>query len=433
MTGRVTILGATGSVGRSTDDVVARQPRPLPGRGGRRRQRRRGARGSRARARRALRGARRRAPAASAAAKRSAGTGIACGAGAGRRARGGRARRRHRHGGDQRHGRASCRRTRPSSPAARIALANKESLVCAGAAFMARCAAARGADPARSIPSTTRSQQALGAGRPEDVASMTLTASGGPVPDLERASGSPRRRPPRPPPTRPGRWAPKININSATLMNKGLELIEAHHLFGIDARPARRARPSRNPIVHGLVHWRDGGVTAGLAVPDMRIPIAQLPGLGAPAAACRQPRLDLAAIGTLTLRAGGRERASPASGSPGRRSRSRRRDADGAQRRERGRGGGLHGRADRLPRHRRGWSTKPASGGAQGTAQAPAPIDEALAIDAEARQAIARVARRPRDRLQRRRAERMADGAFRRDRAERPDPCCGYLSRSCSS
>jgi 1-deoxy-D-xylulose-5-phosphate reductoisomerase len=91
----------------------------------------------------------------------------------------------------------------------------------------------------------------------------------------------------------------KINIDSATLMNKGLELVEAHHLFGLE--PERLdALVHPEAIVHGLVQWRDGAVTAGLARPDMRIPIAN---------ALRHherlatdlPRLDLAAIGRLTF------------------------------------------------------------------------------------------------------------------------------------
>ena len=72
---------------------------------------------------------------------------------------------------------------------------------------------------------------------------------------------------------------PVVTINSATLMNKGLELIEAHHLFAIE--PDRLdviVHPQS--IVHGLVYWRDGAVTAGLAMPDMRVPIAHCLGLG---------------------------------------------------------------------------------------------------------------------------------------------------------
>jgi len=91
----------------------------------------------------------------------------------------------------------------------------------------------------------------------------------------------------------------KINIDSATLMNKGLELIEAHHLFDLEeGRLDVLVHPEA--IVHGLVQWSDGAVTAGLALPDMKVPIAN--------ALRRQgrlkmdlPRLDLAAIGRLSF------------------------------------------------------------------------------------------------------------------------------------
>jgi 1-deoxy-D-xylulose-5-phosphate reductoisomerase len=91
----------------------------------------------------------------------------------------------------------------------------------------------------------------------------------------------------------------KINIDSASLMNKGLELIEAHHLFGL---VADRLQVVVHPqsIVHGLVQWRDGSVTAGLGVPDMRIPIAHCLGAGG-RLDTEVPRLDLAAIGRLTF------------------------------------------------------------------------------------------------------------------------------------
>jgi 1-deoxy-D-xylulose-5-phosphate reductoisomerase len=91
----------------------------------------------------------------------------------------------------------------------------------------------------------------------------------------------------------------KISIDSATLINKGLELIEAHHLFGL---PHDRLDVLVHPqsIVHALVTYKDGGVVAGLSVPDMRIPIAHC--LGWPARLHWQaPRLDLAAIGSLTF------------------------------------------------------------------------------------------------------------------------------------
>ncbi|MGC2050590.1 MAG: 1-deoxy-D-xylulose-5-phosphate reductoisomerase, partial [Methylovirgula sp.] len=92
---------------------------------------------------------------------------------------------------------------------------------------------------------------------------------------------------------------PKVTIDSAGLMNKGLELIEAHHLFGIEAE---RLQVLVHPqsIVHGLVSFRDGAVSAGLAAPDMRVPIAHClfyPKRQKTAAR----RLDLAEIGQLSF------------------------------------------------------------------------------------------------------------------------------------
>ncbi len=179
-----------------------------------------------------------------------------------------------------------------------IALANKECLVSAGAAFM-RLAAAE-AVPVIPVDSEHNAlAQALGAGDPADVDRMTLTASGGPFRDWDRAriaAAGPQQA------LRHPNWSmgAKVTIDSATLMNKGLELIEAHHLFDIEAARLDVVVHPQS-IVHGLVTWRDGGVTAGLGAPDMRIPIAHalaLPGSRLDTAA---PRLDLAGIGSLTF------------------------------------------------------------------------------------------------------------------------------------
>ena len=92
---------------------------------------------------------------------------------------------------------------------------------------------------------------------------------------------------------------PKVTINSATLMNKGLELIEAHHLFALGPE-ALDVVVHPQSVVHGLVEFRDGSVVAQLGSPDMRIPIAHCLAwpvrMGTPA-----PRLDLARIATLTF------------------------------------------------------------------------------------------------------------------------------------
>ena len=181
-----------------------------------------------------------------------------------------------------------------------VALANKESLVCAGDAFM-RDAARYGAKILPMDSEHNALQQALGQGRAADVVRMILTASGGPFRETPReaiavASAAQAAAHPT--------WSMglKINIDSATLMNKGLELIEAHHLFAL---PADKLDVVVHPqsIVHGLVEWRDGMVTAGLAVPDMRVPIADCLALGDRLTIANGRRLDLAAIGRLTFEA----------------------------------------------------------------------------------------------------------------------------------
>jgi 1-deoxy-D-xylulose-5-phosphate reductoisomerase len=182
-------------------------------------------------------------------------------------------------------------------PGRRIALANKESLVCAGAAFIAD-AQSVGAEIVPVDSEHNALDQALTAGRREDVLCALITASGGPFRTWSReriAAATPAEASAHPV------WSmgSKINIDSATLMNKGLELIEAHHLFGLE--PERLdVLVHPEAIVHGLVQWNDGAVTAGLALPDMKVPIAN-----ALRAEVRLrmplPRLDLAAISRLTF------------------------------------------------------------------------------------------------------------------------------------
>jgi 1-deoxy-D-xylulose-5-phosphate reductoisomerase len=180
---------------------------------------------------------------------------------------------------------------------ATVALANKECLVCAGALFMRHAAAAG----ARVLPVDSEHNaifQALGAGRREDVRRIILTASGGPFrtlpleairkATLEQALKHPT-------------WTmgQKVTIDSATLMNKGLELIEAHHLFALGPE-ALDVVVHPQSVIHGLVEYRDGSVVAQLGSPDMRIPIAHCLAwpvrMGTPAA-----RLDLAQLATLTF------------------------------------------------------------------------------------------------------------------------------------
>jgi 1-deoxy-D-xylulose-5-phosphate reductoisomerase len=180
---------------------------------------------------------------------------------------------------------------------AAVALANKECLVCAGALFMRRAAAA-GANVLPVDSEHNAIFQALGSGRREDVRRIILTASGGPFRTftaeqirkvtLEQALKHPI-------------WSmgPKVTIDSATLMNKGLELIEAHHLFAL---PPEELDVVVHPqsIVHGLVEFRDGSVIAQLGSPDMRIPISHCLAwpvrMGTPAA-----RLNLAQVSTLSF------------------------------------------------------------------------------------------------------------------------------------
>src|SRR5499427_1821096 len=187
---------------------------------------------------------------------------------------------------------------------ATVALANKECLVCAGALFMRR-AAAKGATVLPVDSEHNAIFQALSAGRREDIRRIVLTASGGPFRTLpadaiRRVTVEQALKHPT--------WSmgPKVTIDSATLMNKGLELIEAHHLFAL-APEALDVLVHPQSIVHGLVEFRDGSVIAQLGSPDMRIPIAHCLAwprrIDGPAA-----RLDLAELRELTFEAPDLER-----------------------------------------------------------------------------------------------------------------------------
>ena len=178
-----------------------------------------------------------------------------------------------------------------------VALANKECLVCAGDAFM-RTTRKRGVKVLPMDSEHNAIFQALGGEPIENVETMWLTASGGPFRAWSAeqiAAATPEQALAHP------NWAmgPKVTINSASLMNKGLELIEAMHIFAI---PAEKLDVLVHPqsIVHGLVSFADGAVTAGLANPDMKAPIAHC--LGWPERVTTSVRrLDLATIGTLTF------------------------------------------------------------------------------------------------------------------------------------
>ena len=152
-----------------------------------------------------------------------------------------------------------------------IALANKETLVCAGAPVM-KAAQRYGATLLPLDSEHNAIFQALGGRDASEVAVMTITASGGPFREwsAERiANATPAQAVAHP------KWSmgPKISVDSASLMNKGLELIEAHHLFTISPdKLAVVVHPQS--IVHGLVSFRDGSTVAGLANPDMRTAVA---------------------------------------------------------------------------------------------------------------------------------------------------------------
>lgn len=180
---------------------------------------------------------------------------------------------------------------------ATVALANKECLVCAGALFM-RTATNVGATVLPVDSEHNAIFQALGAGPREDVKRVILTASGGPfrtwpLDQIKAATPEQALRHPN--------WSmgPKVTVDSASLMNKGLELIEAHHLFAL---PPDEIDVLVHPqsVVHGLVEFRDGSVVAQLGAPDMRIPIAHCLAwpqrIDGPA-----PRLDLAKVRELTF------------------------------------------------------------------------------------------------------------------------------------
>jgi 1-deoxy-D-xylulose-5-phosphate reductoisomerase len=181
-----------------------------------------------------------------------------------------------------------------------LALANKESLVAGGELVMALAEATR----AQIVPVDSEHaalHQLIAAERaagPGTIERLTITASGGPFRGMsgeQLASVSVAEALKHP------TWemGGKITIDSATLMNKGLELIEAHHLFAV---PYEQIDVVVHPqsIVHGCVALCDGAVLAHLGLPDMRVPIAyalhhpnrtELP----------VPRLDLIATGSLTF------------------------------------------------------------------------------------------------------------------------------------
>jgi 1-deoxy-D-xylulose-5-phosphate reductoisomerase len=152
-----------------------------------------------------------------------------------------------------------------------VALANKEALVTAGE-LMTGAALRSGATILPVDSEHNAIFQCLASNRAADVSRLVLTASGGPFRTASRdfmASATPEQAVSHP------NWSmgAKISVDSATMMNKGLELIEAHHLFGL---PSGRIDILVHPqsVIHSMVEYVDGSVLAQLGSPDMRIPIA---------------------------------------------------------------------------------------------------------------------------------------------------------------
>ena len=179
-----------------------------------------------------------------------------------------------------------------------VALANKEALVSAGNVLMDACA--RFGTTLLPVDSEHNAIfQCLAGNDIADVRTITLTASGGPFRDWstgQLAAATPAQAVKHP------NWAmgAKISVDSATMFNKGLELIEAHHLFAVGLDKLRIIIHPQS-VVHSMVEYRDGSTLAQLGPSDMRVPIA---------ACLAWPRrmdtpcapLDLAKMGELTFR-----------------------------------------------------------------------------------------------------------------------------------
>ena len=185
-----------------------------------------------------------------------------------------------------------------------VALDIKECLVCAGDFFMERAAKAG----AVILPADSEHNalfQALGSGNRDELTRVIITASGGPfrtwaAAEIEQATLAQALKHPN--------WSmgQKITIDSASMMNKGLEVIEASYLFGL-APDLIEVLVHPQSIIHGMVEFSDRSVMAQLGSPDMRTPIAHC--LGWPERITgRAAPLDLAKIGQLTFEAPDLER-----------------------------------------------------------------------------------------------------------------------------
>jgi 1-deoxy-D-xylulose-5-phosphate reductoisomerase len=178
-----------------------------------------------------------------------------------------------------------------------LALANKESLIVGGELVMDLVKG----EPDRLVPVDSEHAalaQCLRGERREDLRRVVITASGGPfrgwsAEDLARASVKEALAHPT--------WnmGPKITIDSATLMNKGLEVIEAHYLFGLDYE-AIDVVVHPQSVVHGMAEFADGSTIAQLSVPDMRLPIQLALAYPDRLGSGIEP-LDLSTVGRLTF------------------------------------------------------------------------------------------------------------------------------------
>ena len=179
----------------------------------------------------------------------------------------------------------------------RLALANKESLVIAGREVMRR-AKEKGVDILPVDSEHCAIFQCLQAGHPNEVRRLYLTASGGPFfgYSREQLKGLGRREALAHPTWQMGA---KITVDSATLMNKGFELIEAAHLFGMPAE-AVTVVVQRQSIIHSMVEYIDNTVIAQLSVPDMRDCVQYALTYPARMQAPTEP-LDFFALGRLTF------------------------------------------------------------------------------------------------------------------------------------
>lgn len=185
-----------------------------------------------------------------------------------------------------------------------VALANKESLVSAGDVMM-QAAAATGATLLPVDSEHNAVFQCLETQNADRIARIILTASGGPF--RERSLDEMRPITPEQAVAHPN-WSmgAKISVDSATMMNKGLELIEAYHLFPVTVEQLD-VIVHRQSVIHSMVEYVDGSVLAQLGSPDMRVPIAHA--LAWPRrmeTPCQ--RLDLATIGRLDFEAPDYER-----------------------------------------------------------------------------------------------------------------------------